>query len=71
METMRLRSADIFKHVLGYTLIVVGILGLILPILPGWWVILLGLEILGWKLVIHRHKPWKEMIEIKNKHKEE
>jgi uncharacterized protein YqgC (DUF456 family) len=57
--------------VLGIFLIIFGIAGMILPILPGWWVALIGLEILGWKLVIDRHKPWKEMFRFKNKFTEE
>ena len=52
---------------LGIFLIVFGIAGMILPILPGWWVALIGLEILGWKLVIDRHKPWKEIISFRDK----
>lgn len=54
----------------GIFLIVFGVAGMILPILPGWWVALIGLEILGWKLVIDRHKPWKEMFKFKNKYSE-
>ena len=52
----------------GIFLIIFGVAGMILPILPGWWVALIGLEILGWKLVIDRHKPWKEMFKFKNKY---
>jgi len=55
------------KRGIGIFLIVFGILGIILPILPGWWVGLIGLELLGWRLVIDRKKPWKEMIQIKDK----
>lgn len=51
-------AKETVRKVIGYTLIVLGFAGLILPILPGWWVILIGLEILGWKLVIHKDKPW-------------
>ncbi len=57
-----------FRIFLGVFLIVFGIAGMILPILPGWWVALIGMEILGWKLVIDRHKPWKEIVSFKNKH---
>lgn len=53
------------KRIFGIFLIVVGILGMILPILPGVWLIPVGLQLLGWKLVINRKKPWREMIKLK------
>lgn len=55
------------KRGIGIFLIVFGILGMILPILPGWWVGLIGLELLGWRLIIDRKKSWKEMIQIQDK----
>jgi|GEM_PF-1094045 len=55
------------KRGLGVFLIIFGILGLILPILPGVWVIPIGLELLGWRLVIDRKKPWREIISFKDK----
>lgn len=58
------------KRVLGVFLVVFGIAGIILPILPGWWVIPIGLELLGWRLIIDRKKPWKEIITLKEKTQE-
>lgn len=58
------------KRGLGIFLIVFGIAGLILPILPGWWVIPIGLELLGWRLVIDRKKPWKQIISFRDKAKD-
>ncbi len=58
------------KKSLGVFLVVFGILGLILPILPGVWVIPIGLELLGWRLIIDRKKPWSEMIKLRDKTKE-
>lgn len=58
------------KKALGIFLIVLGILGMILPILPGVWFIPLGLELLGWRLVINRKKPWREMISLRDKAKD-
>ncbi|GAB4027902.1 MAG: hypothetical protein Fur0011_6980 [Candidatus Microgenomates bacterium] len=58
------------RTAIGIFLIIFGLAGMILPILPGWWVVLIGLEILGWKLVINRHKPWSEMIKLKYKKEE-
>lgn len=55
------------KRALGIFLVVFGIAGLILPILPGWWVIPIGLELLGWRLIIDRKKPWREIISLKDK----
>lgn len=58
------------KRTLGIFLIVFGIAGLILPILPGWWVIPIGLELLGWRLVFDRKKPWSQIITLLDKNKE-
>jgi len=62
-EQMKVR----LKRIVGIFLIVLGILGLILPVLPGVWFIPLGVELLGWKLVINRKKSWSEMIRLKPK----
>jgi len=59
------------KRALGIFLVVFGIAGLILPILPGWWVIPIGLELLGWRLIIDRKKPWREIISLRDKTKKE
>ena len=58
------------KRALGIFLVVFGIAGLILPILPGWWVIPIGLELLGWRLIIDRKKPWSEIISLRDKTKD-
>ena len=55
------------KRALGIFLVIFGILGLILPILPGWWVIPIGIELLGWRLIIDRKKSWSEFIKLKKK----
>lgn len=57
------------RVILGVFLIIFGVAGMVLPVLPGWWVALIGLEVLGWKLVIDRHKPWKEIISFSIKAK--
>ena len=64
---MQAKARTTLRTALGIFLIIFGLAGMILPILPGWWVALIGLEILGWKLVIDRHKPWREMIKLKYK----
>lgn len=55
------------KKTVGIILILVGILGMILPILPGVWFIPLGLNLVGLKLVINRQKPWREIVKLKPK----
>lgn len=66
---MQDKTKSTLRRTFGITLIVVGLAGMILPILPGWWVILIGLELLGWKLVINRHLPWKKVISFRDKSK--
>lgn len=63
---MEQQTKTALRRGLGIFLIILGIAGIILPILPGWLVII-GLEILGWKLVINRHKPWREIISFRLK----
>lgn len=58
------------KRALGIFLIVFGIAGMILPILPGVWVIPIGLELLGWRLIIDRKKPWSEIIKLHDRSKD-
>lgn len=59
------------KRALGIFLVIFGIAGLILPILPGWWVIPIGLELLGWRLIIDRKKPWREIVSLYDKTKDD
>lgn len=53
------------KRIIGVFLIVLGIAGMILPILPGVWFIPVGLQLLGLRLVINRKKSWSEVIRLK------
>lgn len=59
------------KRAFGVFLVIFGVAGLILPILPGWWVIPIGLELLGWRLIIDRKKPWREIISLRDKSKDD
>ena len=57
------------KRALGIFLIVFGVAGMVLPILPGVWFIPIGLQLLGWRLVIDPKKPWREITTFKDKTK--
>ena len=59
----------ILKGLAGVVLIMLGILGLILPVFPGLWLIPMGVQLLGWRLVIEHKKPWREMIKLISKKK--
>lgn len=54
------------KMIAGGVLIIAGLVGLVLPVLPGLILIYFGLELLGFGLVIrelvikYRKKYWKE-----------
>jgi uncharacterized protein YqgC (DUF456 family) len=54
------------KMIAGGVLILAGLVGLVLPVLPGLLLIYLGLELLGFGLVLrelvikYRKKYWKE-----------
>lgn len=69
-EHMYQKVKTTLRTFLGIFLIIFGIAGMILPILPGWWVALIGIELLGWKLVIDRHKPWRQVVSFKNRFKD-
>jgi uncharacterized protein YqgC (DUF456 family) len=58
------------KRAIGIFLIVFGVAGMILPILPGVWLIPVGLQLLGWRLVIDRKKPWREVFTFHDKTKD-
>lgn len=50
---MIFKSRPILRKILGVSLIILGVLGLIMPILPGWIFIFVGLEMLGLKLLLN------------------
>ncbi len=58
------------KRAIGIFLIVFGFAGMILPILPGVWLIPVGLQLLGWRLVIDRKKPWLEIFTLHDRTKD-
>ncbi len=53
------------RTALGIFLIIFGLAGMILPVLPGWWIIPIGLQLLGLRLVIDRKKSWHEIISVR------
>lgn len=48
---MQIHKVKPWKRILGVIIILVGIAGLVLPILPGWLLIFIGLELFGLELV--------------------
>jgi hypothetical protein len=44
----------IFKKLLGIFLIIVGLLALLTPLTPGSWLALIGLELLGVRMLIQK-----------------
>jgi len=66
---MKQNVKSTLRMVLGVFCIVFGVAGMILPVLPGWWIALIGLQLLGWTLVIDRHKPWRQIIRFKHKYR--
>lgn len=63
------KARTILNVTLGVILIIVGLSGMVLPVLPGWWVILLGLHLLGWRLVIKPREPWFKKYRLKREKK--
>ncbi|OIO44786.1 MAG: hypothetical protein COZ34_01585 [Candidatus Pacebacteria bacterium CG_4_10_14_3_um_filter_34_15] len=49
---MILKSHPVLRKIFGASLIILGVMGLIMPILPGWIFIFFGLEMLGLKLLL-------------------
>lgn len=45
------RVFDVAKKILGVVAILLGLAGLVFPILPGWLLIFVGLELLGIQIV--------------------
>jgi len=43
-----------FKIVLGVALVLVGVFALLTPLTPGSWLALIGLEILGLRILLER-----------------
>jgi hypothetical protein len=44
----------IFKKVLGIFLVIVGLLALLTPLTPGSWLALIGLELLGVRMLVEK-----------------
>ena len=59
---------SVLKKTAGVSLIILGIIGMIMPILPGWWLAIIGFQILGFNLLLTNgsKKPFK-LLKIKIK----
>lgn len=68
---MNKRVIGIVRTVAGIILIIIGISGIFLPILPGWILIFVGIELLGIQLVfVERIKRFvKERLDAQKKPK--
>lgn len=51
------------KKTVGILLIIIGIVALITPLTPGSWLIFVGLELLGWRLLVNNglRKYWERV----------
>ena len=56
-----LRDKPKIKKTVGVILIIIGLVALITPLTPGSWLALIGLELLGWRILLYdRLKFWKK-----------
>jgi len=44
----------VFKIILGIILIIVGVFALLTPLTPGSWLALIGLELIGLRIILER-----------------
>lgn len=56
--------SKLFKHIVGSVLIIVGIVALFLPIIPGGVLVYLGLQLLGITFFRDRFPVWKEKLKV-------
>lgn len=54
------------KNIIGITLIVIGLIGIIIPLLPGIPIIILGISILGWDVIKEKVEDLKNRIQKNN-----
>lgn len=49
------------KKIIGVILIIIGLVALVTPLTPGSWLALIGLELLGWRILLYdKLKFWKK-----------
>lgn len=64
---MRKEFGEQLKHlgkiVGGILLLFIGMAGIALPVLPGFLLIFLGLQILGVRLIVHGSPPYTDQVE--------
>ena len=61
-----MKEIDNLLRALGFILLTLGILGIILPILPGWIFIISAVWILGWETIKEKTISIKDKIEKNN-----
>ncbi|MEK6874157.1 MAG: PGPGW domain-containing protein [Nanoarchaeota archaeon] len=47
------KHPTIFEQIIGWLLIILGVLGFVIPFLPGWLLIIAGLVLIGHRKSIH------------------
>jgi len=47
LNRQQLRELRLVRKTFGVALVVIGVIGIVLPILPGWILIFIGLSLLG------------------------
>ena len=49
------------KKTIGVVLVIIGLAALLTPLTPGSWLALIGLELLGWRILLaDRLKNWRK-----------
>ena len=56
----------IFRRSIGFIFIILGVIGIILPIIPGWIFLVMAIPVLGWNHIRNEAISLKDQIE-KNK----
>ncbi len=59
------RTKLVLKKTLGVVLLILGLLALVTPLTPGAWLGIIGLELLGWRVILQDYieKRWPQHAE--------
>jgi uncharacterized protein YqgC (DUF456 family) len=62
------------RVILGVVLIILGLLAFFTPLTPGSWLFLIGLELIGFRLIVSkdaRHSMWERFKSVRLRRKQE